>query len=65
MDDEDVGVEVEEVEAKGVDPITQLPKYVPLRKPKSKLPKDIHESKSPLQTPMLLEEIDFYGPHLA
>ena len=37
MDDEDVGIEVDEDENQGVDPITQFPKYVPLRKPKSKV----------------------------
>lgn len=65
MDDEDVGVEVEEVEIQGADPITQLPEYVPLHKPKSKVPNDIDESKAPLQTPLLLDEISFDSLHLA
>lgn len=59
MDDEDVGVEIEKVEAQGVDPITQFLNYVPPCKPKSKVPKDIDESKTPLQTPLLLDEITF------
>ena len=42
-----------EVETQGVDPITRLPEYVPPRKGKSKVPKDIDESKSYLQTPLL------------
>lgn len=49
MDDEDVGVQVEEVEAQCVDTITQLPEYVPPSKPKTKVPKDIDENKTPLQ----------------
>jgi len=42
-----------------------LPKYVPLRKPKSKVPKDNDEIKTPLQTPLLLDEITFESPRLA
>ena len=59
MDDEDVGAEVEEVEAQGVDPITWFSEYVPLCKPNSKVPKDIDESKTPLQTPLLPDQIIF------
>lgn len=62
MDDEDVGVEVEEVEAEGAGPITRLLKYVPPRKPKFKVTMDIDESKTPLQIPLLLDEIVFDGP---
>lgn len=65
MDDEDVGVEVEEVEAQGADLITRLPEYVPLCKAMTKVPKEIDERKIPLQTPLLLDEIIFDGPHLA
>lgn len=60
MDDE-VGVEIEDVESHDVDPITWFLEYVPLCKPKSKVPKDIDESKTPLQTPFLLDEITFDG----
>jgi len=59
MDDEDVGVEVTEVEAQGVDPITQFLEYVPPRKPNTKVPKDIDERKIPLQTPLFLDKIVF------
>jgi len=48
-----------------VDPITWLSEYVPLHKPKSKFPKDIHENKTPLQTPLLSDEISFDGLRLA
>jgi len=65
MDDEDVGMEIEEVKAKGGDRITLLSEYVPPRKLNSKVPKDIDESKTPLQTPLLLDEITFDGPRLA
>ena len=64
MDDEDLGVEVEEVEVKGFDPITKLLRYIPLRKGKTKVPKDIDESKVALDTPLLLDEIVFERPHL-
>ena len=52
---------MEEVEAQGVDPITQLPDYIPSHKGKNKVPKDIDESKVPLQTPLLTDEIVFEG----
>lgn len=65
MDEEDVGVEVEEVEAQGADPITWLPEYVPPRKGNTKVPKDINESKTPLQTPLLPDGIVFEGLRLA
>lgn len=53
-----------EVETQGADPITQLLEYVPPRKGKAKLPKDINESKSSLQTPLLPDDIVFEGLHL-
>lgn len=65
MDDEDMGVNVEEVETYGVYLITQLPEYVPLCKGRTKVSKDIDESKTPLQTPLLPNEIMFEGPRLA
>ena len=60
-----MGVEIEEVEAQGADPITRFPEYVSLYKPKSNVPKDIDESKTPWQTPLLLDEITFDGLRLA
>lgn len=64
MDGEDVGIDVEEVEAEGTDPITRLLEYVPLWKGKIKVLKDIDERKVQLQTPLLLDEIVFKQPHL-
>jgi len=64
MDDEDVGLDVEEVEAQGPDPITRLAENVPPCKGKAKVPKDIDERKVLLQTPLLLDEIIFEGPCL-
>lgn len=64
MDDEDMGVEVEDVEVKSTYPITKLPKYVPLRKGKTKVLKDIDESKVALHIPLLPNEIVFEGPFL-
>lgn len=48
MNDEDLGIDVEEVEVQGDDPITRLPKYVPPCEGKTKVPKDIDERKVPL-----------------
>lgn len=53
-----------EVETQRVDPITKLPKYVPLCKGKAKVPKDINKRKSSLQTSLLLDDIVFEGSHL-
>lgn len=64
MDDEDVGVETEDVEIEGSHPITKLPEYVPPRIGKNKVPKDIDESKVTLHTPLLLDQIVFEGTHL-
>ena len=61
MGEEDVEMKFE---TQGVDPITGLPKYFPPCKGKTKVPKDIDESKIYLQTPLLLDVIVFEGPHL-
>lgn len=62
MDDEELGIEMEEFEVEDSDPITKLPEYVPLLKDKTKVLKDIDESKVALHTPLLPEEIVFEGP---
>lgn len=62
--DEDVGVEVEEVEVEGYVPITRLLEYVPPCRGKTKVLKDIDESKVTLHTPLLPNEIVFEGPCL-
>lgn len=59
MDDEDVGIDMEEVVAQGAEPITPLPNYVPPRKGKNKVPKGNDERKVPLQTHLLSNEIVF------
>jgi len=64
MDDEDFGVEVEEVEVKGSNPITKLPEYIPPHKGRTKVPKDINKIKVALHTPLLWDEIVFEGPCL-
>jgi len=61
VEEEDVEMEVE---TQGVDPITQLPEHVPPYKGKAKVPKDIDEIKSSLQTSLLPDDIVFEGPHL-
>lgn len=64
MDCEDFGMEMEDVEIVGSDPITKLPKYIPPCKGKTKVPKDIDKSKVALYTPLFLDQIMFEGPHL-
>ena len=52
VDDEDVGVETKDVEIEGSNTITKFPVYVPLRRGKTKVLKDIDESKVTLHTPL-------------
>lgn len=53
-----------DVETQGADPITRLPEYVPPRKGKAKVPKDIDERKISLQTLLLPDNIVFEGAHM-
>lgn len=53
-----------EVETQGAEPITKLLEYVPLCKGEAKVQKEIDESKSSQQTPLLPDDIAFEGPHL-
>jgi len=64
MDHDDLGIDTEEIEVEGSDPITKFPKYVPPHRGKAKVPKDIGESKVTLYTPLLLEKIVFEGLQL-
>jgi len=64
MDDEDIVVEMEEVEIEGLDPISKLLEYIPPCRGKTKVPKDIDESKVTLYTPLLPNKIVFEGLHL-
>lgn len=43
---------------------TKLPAYVPPQKGKTKVPKDLDETKSSLQIPLLSDGIVFEGTHL-
>jgi len=61
VEEEDVEMEVK---TQGANPITRLSEYVPLQKGKAKVPKDIDESKSSLQTLLLHDDIIFDGQHL-
>jgi len=64
MEDEDLGVEVEDVEVEGSNPITKFPKYAPLCKDKTKVSKYTDKSKLALHIPLLLDKIVFEGPCL-
>ena len=55
----------EDVDIKGLDPISKLPKYIPSRRGKAKIPKDIDESKVTLHTPLLPDKLAFEGLRLA
>lgn len=61
IEDDDEGMEEE---TQLVDPPTKFLAYVPLRKAKAKVPKDLDETKSSLQTPLLPKNITFEGTHL-
>lgn len=60
-EDKDEGLEIE---TEISHPPTKFPSYVPLWKGKAKVPKDLDESKSSLQTPLLPNDIIFEGTHL-
>lgn len=53
-----------EVDTQPTISVTKLPAYVPLRKGKAKVPKDLDETKSLLQTPLLPDGIMLEGRHL-
>lgn len=48
-----------EMETQGADPLTRLPTYVPSWNRKEKVPKDLYERKSTLQTPLIPNDIIF------
>lgn len=50
---------VEEVDAKEGDPITRLPTYIPPRKGKEKVTKDLHSGKFMVPMPILPKEVVF------
>lgn len=53
-----------EEETECTDPLTTFPMYVPLWKEKKSVRKDLDESKSSLQTPLLPNDIISEGVHL-
>ena len=53
-----------EVDTQPTHSATKFPTYVPLRKGKAKVPNNLDETKSSLQTPLLLDGIMFEGTHL-
>lgn len=55
----------EDIDAEGVDPISELPEYIPSRKGKVKVTKDSNVEKFVIYMPLLLENITFEGPRLA
>jgi len=61
IEEEEEGMEVDTQPRNSV---TKLPAYVPLQKEKAKVPKDLDETKSLLQTPLLPNGIMFEGTHL-
>ena len=58
-DDEDMEEDIQPIHS-----VTKLLTYVPPRKGKTKVPMDLDETKSSLQTPLLLDDIVFEGTHL-
>ena len=55
----------EDIDAEGVEPISKLSKYIPLRKRKVKVTKDPDTEKFDIHTPLLPKNITFEGLHLA
>lgn len=53
------------IDAEGVEPITKFPEYIPPRKGKKKVTKDLDSEKFFIHTPQLPKNITFKGPHLA
>lgn len=64
MDAEEIDMGAEDIDVEGSNPISKLPEYIPPRRGKLKVPKDIDESKDTLHTPLLQDKIIFEGPHL-
>ena len=48
-----------------MDPISKFLEYIPPRKGKVKVPKDLDAGQFLLNTPLLPENLTFEGPHLA
>lgn len=65
MVDLEVEQRAEDIDIEGVDPISKLPKYIPRRKGKVKVPKDPDVGQFSLNTPLILKNITFEGPRLA
>ena len=57
MDDDDLGIDTEDVEVDGSDPITKFLEYIPLPRSKAKVSKEIDERKVTLYTPLLPDKI--------
>lgn len=58
------GQGTEDVDAKGEEPITKLPHYIPPRKGKEKIPKDPNSEKFATFRPLLPKQVPFEGPRL-
>jgi len=54
----------EDIDTEGVDPISKLLDYIPLRKGKLKVPKNPNVGNFLLNTSLLPEKITFEGPRL-
>lgn len=56
---------VKDIDTEGLDPISKLLDYIPLRKGKLKVPKDPNVGQFLLNTPLLPENLTFEGSRLA
>jgi len=65
MGGDDIDMEAEDVDIEGSNPISRLPKYIPLRRGKAKVPKEIDEIKAMLHTLLLPDKIAFHRLCLA
>lgn len=56
---------MEDIDAEGVEPMMRLPEYIPPRKGKAKVMKDLDTGKFLVSTPLLPEQVVFEGPRLS
>jgi len=55
------GIGTKDIDAKGLEPITKLPKYIPSQKGKKKVTKDPYSDKFIISMPLLSEQVLFGG----
>jgi len=65
LDEEELTMGIEEIDAEEAKLITHLPPYIPLRKSMDKVPRDPDSAKFMVSTPLLPKNMPFEGNLLA